>query len=563
MDGPTDDDRPENLPKGEVGDAIYNAAKRHNMDPRTLGGIASIESSFQPESNYNKPTQYKGLFQIGRDEWNQYGGGGNIYDPSDNADAAARMLSDHAGWFKGSYGRDPSPAELYMMHQQGRGFFSNGAQTNFVGNTPSGYPVARSSQQHMDQWGQVLARRMNEDPPALSYAGYDPVDPATGAINRALRRQGSSMPNNGALSTSNVVGPGALNQQLGGLGPALQDAGAYLMATSPFVKAPDTDHAAKFMAQNSPQVIELGTDPFTGGKKFGIVRNGQIVPMGVGSGSGGGSKTPDMDQVFDNVNTAINNGAQPGSPEIRKLIPPSMRPYLDALEQGKALPSHLSRGGAGRNAIMMLAQADTPGGFDETIAEQRAKAALDIDNKSPGGLGNKIDANSKFTDHLLGAQEILDAQEKLLPKGGTSMPLNMAYNELKKFGSDKQYQQLAGLWNARVEALAGEYGKVQTGNMSAEASKKEVREALDPNLPLERRRAALADLTETTQAAVRSGLVPYNAAFRSNKAPEDFLTPKQQAGIKKQQEYREKILAGAGSGGAPAANRPPLGDIFK
>src|ERR1700724_1141305 len=57
--------------------AIADAARAYGLDPNTMRGIASIESGMNPNSNYNRGTQYKGLYQIGRDEWAQYGAGGN------------------------------------------------------------------------------------------------------------------------------------------------------------------------------------------------------------------------------------------------------------------------------------------------------------------------------------------------------------------------------------------------------------------------------------------------------------------------------------------------------
>jgi hypothetical protein len=123
--------------------AIDRAAQRHGMDPATLKGIAGIESSMNAGSNRGAATQYKGLFQIGREEWAQYGRGGDIYNADDNADAAARMLKDHASWFEGRYGRQPEAGELYMMHQQGRGFYSAGTLTNVAGNP---YPGMRGPQ---------------------------------------------------------------------------------------------------------------------------------------------------------------------------------------------------------------------------------------------------------------------------------------------------------------------------------------------------------------------------------------------------------------------------------
>jgi hypothetical protein len=73
--------------------------------------------------------------------------------------AAARMLADHKTWFQQQYGRAPTDTELYMMHQQGRGFFTRGAMTNIRGNP---YPGMRGPQSHgsfQAGWGQELARR--------------------------------------------------------------------------------------------------------------------------------------------------------------------------------------------------------------------------------------------------------------------------------------------------------------------------------------------------------------------------------------------------------------------
>jgi Transglycosylase SLT domain len=123
--------------------AIEGAAERHGLDPAVLKGIAGIESSMNPESNRYRSTQYKGLFQIGREEWAQYGRGGDIYNADQNADAAARMLKDHAAWFKDRTGQEPSPGQLYMMHQQGRGFYQHGTMTNIAGNP---YPGMRGPQ---------------------------------------------------------------------------------------------------------------------------------------------------------------------------------------------------------------------------------------------------------------------------------------------------------------------------------------------------------------------------------------------------------------------------------
>lgn len=142
----------------EVASAIADASQRYNLDPNTMNAIASIESSNNPGSNRNRATQYKGLFQIGKEEWKRYGEG-DIYNPRDNAMAAARMLKDHQSWFRERYGRNPSDGELYMMHQQGRGFFSRGATTNIAGNRFPGMRGPQSRQSFQQGWANELARR--------------------------------------------------------------------------------------------------------------------------------------------------------------------------------------------------------------------------------------------------------------------------------------------------------------------------------------------------------------------------------------------------------------------
>jgi hypothetical protein len=143
----------------ETDHAIVDAARAHNLDVNTMRSIASIESSMNPSSNANRPTQYKGLYQIGRDEWRRFGNGANIYSAQDNAFAAARMFDANRSQFRQHFGRDPTDTELYMMHQQGLGFYTRGAMTNIGGNP---YPGMHGTQTHESfeaGWGREVARR--------------------------------------------------------------------------------------------------------------------------------------------------------------------------------------------------------------------------------------------------------------------------------------------------------------------------------------------------------------------------------------------------------------------
>ena len=151
---------------GSVNEAIRSTAGTAGMDESHWRAIAGIESGLNPSSNANRSTQYKGLFQIGTrgadSEWARRGQG-SPYDAQANAEAAAKLASDNNAWFKGKYGRDPTPTETYMMHQQGRGFYSSGSMTNIAGNP---YPGMRGPQTHQSfeaGWGREIERRAAAD----------------------------------------------------------------------------------------------------------------------------------------------------------------------------------------------------------------------------------------------------------------------------------------------------------------------------------------------------------------------------------------------------------------
>lgn len=185
---------PAQAPASPSLDAIDAAAARYGFHPAVLKGIASIESSMDPESNRNRGTQYKGLFQIGKDEWRQYGRG-DIYNPADNADAAARMLADHAQWYRDRQGREPTPGDLYMMHLQGRGFIQNGTMTNVAGNPYPGMRGPQTPESFAQGWTGELGRRMARYGGADSIYGNQTAAPSLPApVNVALPSGGVAAP---------------------------------------------------------------------------------------------------------------------------------------------------------------------------------------------------------------------------------------------------------------------------------------------------------------------------------------------------------------------------------
>ena len=98
-----------------VSSAIHAAALAMGVSEGMLLAFAAIESSGNPNAVTGK---YRGLFQLSQAEFQRYGGG-DIYNASDNAMAAARKLRDEARAFQQANGRPPTAFDLYMVHQQG------------------------------------------------------------------------------------------------------------------------------------------------------------------------------------------------------------------------------------------------------------------------------------------------------------------------------------------------------------------------------------------------------------------------------------------------------------
>jgi hypothetical protein len=166
--------------------AIVEASQAHGLDPNTMRGIASIESGMNPSSNAQRATQYKGLYQVGHEEWRRFGQG-NIYSAKDNANATARMFEANRSQFKAHFGRDPTDTELYLMHQQGLGFYTRGAMTNISGNPYPGMHGPQSHESFEVGWGRELARRKAgfekaHPAPSAEAKPTKPFDPGTDAL---------------------------------------------------------------------------------------------------------------------------------------------------------------------------------------------------------------------------------------------------------------------------------------------------------------------------------------------------------------------------------------------
>ncbi|MEN9708097.1 MAG: hypothetical protein RIQ68_505 [Pseudomonadota bacterium] len=146
-----------------------SAANANGIDPNTLNTFAWIESGGRPDAQTGS---YRGLFQLSPAEFNKYGGG-NIFDPTDNTNAAARKLAAETQSFQSTYGRAPTPADLYMVHQQGEGGYAAHAANPDAPAWQNMYSTAEGRQKGPEWAKQAIWGNLPDDVKAQFPGGVD------------------------------------------------------------------------------------------------------------------------------------------------------------------------------------------------------------------------------------------------------------------------------------------------------------------------------------------------------------------------------------------------------
>jgi transglycosylase-like protein with SLT domain len=105
------------LGRRDVAAALRDASDATGMPIDLLTRVVKIESGGDPTAVTGS---YKGLFQLSDEEFKRYGGT-NIFDAGENAKIGAQKLKEESTAFRNHFGRDPTPTEIFLMHNQGAG----------------------------------------------------------------------------------------------------------------------------------------------------------------------------------------------------------------------------------------------------------------------------------------------------------------------------------------------------------------------------------------------------------------------------------------------------------
>lgn len=294
----------------EVESAIGMAAQRHGVDPNVMRGIARIESSGNPRAQTGS---YSGLFQLSQREFQRGGGRGDIYDPVENAMAGARVLRGHQTEFEKKFNRPASPAELYMIHQQGWGGF-NAHMAN--PDRPAWENMASTGEGRSR--GDAWARRaisLNTLPAERRQYGDNItsrqfMDMWTTRLSREGLDVGVPPPATPAVDTSTMIAQGPdTSNILANIPPVNPEDEAQAFADRPGIVASPTD-----VASATPPPIVQGVDPLSGD-----------------AGKGG----PTMGALFGNIGKGLSAAgkALSSSRASTSSAQPSIEAQMAALDQ--------------------------------------------------------------------------------------------------------------------------------------------------------------------------------------------------------------------------------------
>lgn len=301
----------------DIRDIIRQTASRYGVPVDYMQRMAQIESGYNP--NARNPSGAAGLYQFMPSTARQYGLT-DPYDPAASADAAARLTLDNKRHLSNALGREPSPGELYLAHQQGAGgaakLLSNpdAAASSLVGQaavTQNGGQSDWSAKQFADKWTGKFsdgARAFGERVAAATNNLGGLLAPKEQGAFYQDKIQGPQQPTAGMTGG----GGGLLAGGFGLNGPQAQD-------TPMTINQGQNSSLPSFSRPDAPLFELKGSTPTGGGSSFGA----DIVDSLAGALSGAfGSKSEAPKLELPKPGPMVLNMPKPDGPVTQYMQQP-------------------------------------------------------------------------------------------------------------------------------------------------------------------------------------------------------------------------------------------------
>lgn len=276
---------------------------------------------------------------------------------------------------------------------------------------------------------------------------------------------------------------------------------------------------------NKTKFTDIGTNEF-GKKTYGFVDennqtvNGKPLSQQPSSSTGGGDQSG-----FDAIAAARDNGATPD--DLYKMVPGNFRYGVQAMIEGRQIPSNLSRGDA-RNTAIALAHTIDPT-FDESQIPTRVAG-----NKNFYGGGSSSETMRKANQSALHFGELVDKMPTL---PGTSIPaVNAAGNFINSelLGKDAE-----GNFVTNGHALADELSSLFKGSGISDTEIRAWESNLSPNMSDQQQRGMAKTLLgiyrDSVTALDKKRVEAVGPVVAANKGP--ILGPEAEASLQRVEKF--------------------------
>ena len=571
------------IPSGTIdprlSSAISTAASANNVDPAYMTRLALVENGGKVEGG-STLSSAQGPFQFLSGTARQYGLT-NPNDPASSADAAARLTLDNKVALTSALGREPTPGELYLAHQQGVSgaikLLQNpnapvesviGAQAARNNAATPGMTAGQFANKWMGRFGDIV---QTVDP-----AQKNIIDAQADAPAAPMAFAGTQPTAGAPVATAAPVAPAAIpaTPQPAQSASMAKIAPLISLASSPYA-SPATKQIAGVLLSSQLSAIQKANDPMRAldmqTKTLAIQKAQQDLnkpevqqfKMQDGTTRYGYIDRDTQQPVFykmpedqaggaaGDFATAVKNGVT--GDDLYKFIPPDQANTVKGMIEGRIPPPNATARSSPRTLQLLNYASAIDPSFDATTWKSRSTFNQQFGSQAPSSIGGQKVLMGTALGHL---GEVADSAAKLNNVNGLGIAkVGHFANYVKNQTTDQA--AIANALEDKVAKFSGEVGKLYSGSQGGGVHEREdTRNRLGSNLTAAELAAGLEaskDLILSKQKALADQASTIFGPERSQKF--DFIGPEGRDAIAKIDNAITKLRGQEpGASAAPSAN---------